>query len=478
MKAFKGICKRPLRAKTNRARRPLRQSVTAGAGLLSCSRLPSLLGLSILLSLLAAGFSMQGVYAEGDECLVFDEWLYYDRGDHICICGYNGIEESITLPSEINGKRVTEISERAKEKEGFFDPFNTVTKEVTVAPGVWLIGKGTFSDSNIEKITLPESLEEIGEGAFYGCGGLKSVKIPEKVKIIGGEAFNGCGIEEIALYEGLESIGERAFSRCPLKKLQIPSTVVKIGGYAFSFTKIEEVILPKDLAAVEMGVFYGCSELKRACISEGTMALKDSVFFNCDSLEEVYFPSTLIKASVIFKNNRNLKGLYFAFEESRCKILLGGEPRETLFWYESEYSTTKEEYSYKYKDPKITFGAALPEHIPVSGYAHPPDPDSVTESAPAEKNSSRQGSEPIIFMAVTVLGAFLTAVFLYMGVKLKAGRTKERAGGGERKDGGFPIEVLGVWQCKKCGTVNSPIAAFCYRCGRKRREEEKQPRRK
>lgn len=48
--------------------------------------------------------------------------------------------------------------------------------------------------------TIPNSVQNIGDGAFYGLWGLKSIAIPNSVKSIGDRAFQNCELTEIHSY--------------------------------------------------------------------------------------------------------------------------------------------------------------------------------------------------------------------------------------------------------------------------------------
>lgn len=415
---------------------------------------------------------LQKAFAEGrvyggidEKCLEFEDWFYFDRGDHICICGYGGLDESITVPSEINGKKVTEISRRTKPilngiTSVFFDSINTTTKEVIVPEGVKFIDDGTFSSGGshgIEKITLPESLEEIGACAFYGCEALKTIQIPKNVKTIGGSAFESSGLEEVTLYEGLRIINGSAFSSTPLKAVNIPSTVIQIGGYAFYSTEIEEIILPKNLTVLEANVFDGCKKLKKACINEGTAVLETSIFANCPSLEEVYFPSTLTSVSKIFNTKtKRLKSLHFAADESACSVLLSGSVWNSMFDCTSENGLGINAAYEAYKSLNITYNTPVPEHMPVI--------------EPGEIRWLKGDNGVFIFIIITALGFLCTLIFLCILIKAGKQAAKKKTEGGERNKEGFQPEVLGVWYCERCGTANSSIANYCYHCGRKRQD--------
>ena len=60
--------------------------------------------------------------------------------------------------------------------------------------------------------SIPISVEEIAEGAFYNCLKITSMKIENNVQNIGKSAFEGCmKLGSITLGENVEAIGQRAF---------------------------------------------------------------------------------------------------------------------------------------------------------------------------------------------------------------------------------------------------------------------------
>ncbi len=84
--------------------------------------------------------------------------------------------------------------------------------------------------------TIPDSVTEIGQYAFYGCTGLTSVDIPNSVTTIGEEAFSDCtGLTSVDIPDSVTAIGWGAFSDCTgLTSITIPDSVTEIDDYAFS----------------------------------------------------------------------------------------------------------------------------------------------------------------------------------------------------------------------------------------------------
>ena len=78
-----------------------------------------------------------------------------------------------------------------------------------------------FSGSKLQYVRLPDSLEKIGISAFQNCENLKDVKIPKSVKEIGAYAFSGCTklsqslVQPFVVPETVEKIGENAFYGIP-----------------------------------------------------------------------------------------------------------------------------------------------------------------------------------------------------------------------------------------------------------------------
>ena len=104
--------------------------------------------------------SEQRVLADLDE----NVYRYQELEDGtVEITGYSGEDTVLTIPDEINGKRVTSIGNWAFE-----------------------------ACSGLTKITIPRGVTSIEEGAFLRCYGLNEITIPESVTSIGAWAFNQC----------------------------------------------------------------------------------------------------------------------------------------------------------------------------------------------------------------------------------------------------------------------------------------------
>ena len=133
---------------------------------------------------------------------------------------------------------------------------------VTIPNSVTSIGLSAFSGcSSLTSVNIPSSVTSIWENSFNGCSSLVTVVlesneivskrrhmrtifgdqvqnyvIGETVEAIGDEAFWGCsGLTSITIPNSVTSIGNYAFSGCSgLTSITIPNSVTSIGNYAFS----------------------------------------------------------------------------------------------------------------------------------------------------------------------------------------------------------------------------------------------------
>lgn len=142
-------------------------------------------------------------------------------------------------------------------------------------------------------------IREIPDYAFLGCGGLKSVILPEGLVRIGFQAFSECvELESINFPSTLEDIGSNSFTYCDnLADLVFPEGLKHIGHNAFSFCgALEAVDLPDSVAEIESYAFSDCRNLREVRLPGNDRLLGELMFNCCDSLAEIYQPSWKVPA--------------------------------------------------------------------------------------------------------------------------------------------------------------------------------------
>lgn len=204
-----------------------------------------------------------------------------------------------------------------------WDGFKGEITELVVKPGVTSIGYKSFSGcSDLQKITLPASLESIGQDAFYTYpkaahtdvyfdGGLSDwLKIdirfgsnsnPLNCGETGNLYFNGELVQDIVLPEGLEALGAKFYNCDSLKTVKTNSDLKSINGSFSGCSSLEKIELNDGLLSIGGDAFRGCVSLREIKlpdslekIGEALNGLPDNtnyVFAGCNSLEEIEIPA-------------------------------------------------------------------------------------------------------------------------------------------------------------------------------------------
>lgn len=142
----------------------------------------------------------------------------------------------------------------------------------------------------LERVILPEGLEEIEFGAFALCIRLRDISIPKSVRKIGQKAFYGCAFSQFLLPEGLSQIEVFTFANCVnLKSVVIPTSVTRICEGAFlNCTALEEVVIPEGVREIGNDAFYGCTGMRRVIIPKSVVSIGEDAFGKCPNLTVEY----------------------------------------------------------------------------------------------------------------------------------------------------------------------------------------------
>ena len=124
----------------------------------------------------------------------------------------------------------------------------------------------TISSQLAGSLKVSLTVTEIGENAFSGCKGLKSVTIPSSVYTIGKGAFNECSwMTNIHISgNGLRVISDHAFAGCDhLESVNIPQGVTKIGRGVFDLCGNLQVLdIPSSVTSMGDNLIEDCDKLK------------------------------------------------------------------------------------------------------------------------------------------------------------------------------------------------------------------------
>ena len=212
--------------------------------------------------------------------------------------------------------------------------------EYAVKEGTKVIADNAFSGAGysgkVKKITLPDGLYRIGQGAFAKLGALTEVNIPESVRSIGYGAFAATGYDKTAnytdggLYVGnwLVAVENTAMTSFTVKdgtvgvadgkdtslfpsraqkatQLSLPSSLKYIGTRSFARLRITELQLPAGLQTLGEGAFASCSWLKT--VNLGDCAELESIgaqAFTNAAITEITIPAGVVSmGELVFNQN-------------------------------------------------------------------------------------------------------------------------------------------------------------------------------
>lgn len=148
-----------------------------------------------------------------------------------CLTGYEGNKKHIEMPSNI---RVSILNDKLYKNH-----------------------------TEIESITLPDSIKEIGGFVFDGCTNLKSITLPPNLIDMWQYALTRMTIETIDIPGSLKAIIPFTFNECKsLKTVTINEGTKEINGWAFKdCTALTDVYLPKSFIKIHEDAFKGCGEI-------------------------------------------------------------------------------------------------------------------------------------------------------------------------------------------------------------------------
>ena len=273
-------------------------------------------------------------------------FAYTVTGDEATITGYTGSAKNIVIPSELGGKKVTAIADKAFE--GYKNIVNIYIPKTIKAIGEDAFA-GTASSDKLRFICYEGTENEwaniaIQEGnnavkpddahfriGVYECslsgdmvyqasddaanfvryfGTDSKVKIPAE---LGGKPVTEIGewafayyssLTEVTIPEGVTSIGKGAFSSCSsLTEVTIPEGVTSIRAVAFrNCSSLTKAIIPEGVTSIGESAFLSCSSLTEVTIPKSVTSIGNSAFHDCEALATVYYGGTQEDWDALKKN--------------------------------------------------------------------------------------------------------------------------------------------------------------------------------
>ena len=169
----------------------------------------------------------------------YNDLYYLDNGETITIMGYSGSAADISIPSQIDRKKVTRI------------------------------GSDAFSScQTLKTIAIPSTVESIGELAFSGCTSLTAINVDSDNRFFASED----GI----LYDK----DKTSLICCPSAKAnigQVPQGITIINESGFEdCIHLNSITLPESLTVIGAYAFWGCSNMANIRIPVGVVTIGEN----------------------------------------------------------------------------------------------------------------------------------------------------------------------------------------------------------
>ena len=216
------------------------------------------------------------------------------------------LEGNVELKEYTVRKGTRVICDCAFEDYGDFYSFRCSTlTSLTLPSSLQSIGNRAFSScSSLTSLTLPSSLQSIGDSAFEDCSSLSSLTFSSTLQSIGYWAFRGCtSLRSVICNKFYKVIGQMLLSSDGTKviaywgensEVTIPEGVQSIGDSAFrDCSSLTSLTLPSSLQSIGYSAFYGCKSLRPLTLPSSLQSIGNSAFYGCKSLRPLTLPSSL-----------------------------------------------------------------------------------------------------------------------------------------------------------------------------------------
>lgn len=281
-------------------------------------------GISVILLAICAAF-MLGMPAKAEENVVGGycggegdgtnlSWSFDSETGIMTISGKGAMAEPVPwadMSLEVKGlvleEGLTTISSNAFSQ--FWESIRSAKPQLTLPSTLQSIGDNAFSALDFTgPLTFPNTVQSIGDYAFYSCDFTGSLTLPNSLSSIGRRAFMSCGFTgSLTLPDSLQSIGESVFSGCSFTgSLTLPNSLQSIESSAFAWCKFTgSLTLSSSLRSIDNCAFKYCGFTGQLQLPNSLQSIEAHAFYDCKFTGPLTLPKTLesIGNEVFFGSN-------------------------------------------------------------------------------------------------------------------------------------------------------------------------------
>lgn len=201
--------------------------------------------------------------------------------------------------------------------------------EIIFPTNLQTISDLAFHESQLQNVTIPETVTSIGNYAFQSCQNMTSLDFEGSNKnlTLGQYAFSGCSsLQSLILNRSME-VGSSCFTGCnSLRELTIandPSKEISIKDNAFSgFIHLSSVTFGSSLKEIGTSAFQGAG-ITEADLSKCSKLTSVKGFDNCKNLTKVILPVSCTEiGDRCFSNCSSLKTIESGDDKTEGKVVL------------------------------------------------------------------------------------------------------------------------------------------------------------
>ena len=335
------------------------------------------------------------VFSNGIIDLINDQGVYIDGGKYVD----GWLVKYVSTDSDIKSIKIADGTVGIADGAFTLAPY---IHEITFADSVKYIGAYvTQGVHELKKVIWSNSLISIGDRAFENCYSLgDTLTLPDSLQTIGEKAFRKCEyLWYINFGSGLKSIGNNAFEKCSsLVEITLPKNIEYISDYAFvdcinlqeinweciadtgkgvfQNTQLTDVVLPSGLEVLPEDTFKSCYSLTTIVIPKTVKTISKNAFKDC-GLTTVFYEGTKAQWNKI-----NIDSGNEAFQDAEIKYSYNTEHTHSYSEKRTKKATLKQNgeflytcscgYTYTKELPRVNFIKLSQENYVYNGKAKTP----------------------------------------------------------------------------------------------------------
>lgn len=169
-------------------------------------------------------------------------------------------------------------------------------------------------EPSIIHVRIQDTVESIGNYAFFGCKVLETINMPYALKKTGVQAFEECVamkkvyIADLEKWCAVDFRTDKPFHKCAsspfycgadmiiddkiVENVTLPEEITDF-DIAFAGTNIRSIVIPQGVKEIPDNAFEYCNLLRSVTIPNGVERIGKSAFSDCWNITEINLPSTL-----------------------------------------------------------------------------------------------------------------------------------------------------------------------------------------